>query len=383
MKILFVANSYYATGNGLCASARRTVQYLREAGQEVRILSGPNHEAPEPQPDFMLKDAYIPIFNGLVRSHGFQFSRIDKKTIEEAVQWADVVHLEEPFFLEIATARACKRLNKPCTATYHLHPENIFCSIDMGGWKFLNFNLLRWWRNQVYNYCSDIQCPSNNVMERLKKFGFKARLHLISNGIIPDENIRPQQAERDSSQPFLVACVGRLAGEKDQPTLLEAMRHSRYADRIQLYFAGRGPEADSIKQQAHKLYEDGVVKYDPIFQFHDRDGLRKLAAKADLYIHCATVEVEGLSALEALQQAVVPVIAEGELTATSQFALDERSLFPTKDPQALAECIDYWLDHPEERHEMGWRYAESTEEYDIHKSIEALREMFCAAAAGQ
>ena len=136
-----------------------------------------------------------------------------------------------------------------------------------------------------------------------------------------------------------------------------------------------------MKQQAHKLYEDGVVKYDPIFQFHDRDGLRKLAAKADLYIHCATVEVEGLSALEALQQAVVPVIAEGELTATSQFALDERSLFPTKDPKALAECIDYWLDHPEERHEMGWRYAESTEEYDIHKSIDALRAMFRAAAS--
>ena len=101
-----------------------------------------------------------------------------------------------------------------------------------------------------------------------------------------------------------------------------------------------------------------------------------LAAKADLYIHCATVEVEGLSALEALQQAVVPVIAKGELTATSQFALDEHSLFPTKDPEALASCIDYWLDHPEERHTMGWRYAESTEEYDIHKSIAALIDMF-------
>ena len=164
--------------------------------------------------------------------------------------------------------------------------------------------------------------------------------------------------------------------EKDQPTLLEAMKYSKYADRIQLYFAGRGPEADAIKEKAHKLYEDGIVKYDPIFQFHDRDGLRKLAAEADLYIHCATVEVEGLSALEALQQAVVPVIAKGELTATSQFALDEHSLFPTKDPEALAACIDYWLDHPVERQEMGWRYAESTEEYDIHKSIAALIDMF-------
>lgn len=376
MKILFVANSYYATGNGLCASARRTVQYLREAGQEVRILSGPNHEAAEPQPDFMLKDAYIPIFNGLVHSHGFQFSRIDKKTIEEAVHWADVVHLEEPFFLEIATARACKRLNKPCTATYHLHPENIFCSIDMGGWKFLNFNLLRWWRNQVYNYCSDVQCPSKNVMERLQKFGFKARLHLISNGIIPDENIRPQQEENDPSKPFLVACVGRLAGEKDQPTLMEAMRYSRYADRIQLYFAGRGPKGRIFRKKARKLYKEGVLRHPAIFRYHTQDELRELAAKTDLYIHCAIVEVEGLSALEFLQQAAIPIIADGDLTATAQFALDERSVFPTKDPRALAACIDYWLDHPEERAKMGPKYAESTEQYDIHKSIQDLIKMF-------
>ena len=68
-------------------------------------------------------------------------------------------------------------------------------------------------------------------------------------------------------------------------------------------------------------------------------------------------------------------------SATSQFALDERSLFPTKDPEALAACIDYWLDHPVERWEMGWRYAESTEEYDIHKSIDALVDMFRQAVA--
>ena len=40
MKILFVINNYYITGNGLSASARRTVIALKDAGQDVRILSG-------------------------------------------------------------------------------------------------------------------------------------------------------------------------------------------------------------------------------------------------------------------------------------------------------------------------------------------------------
>ena len=376
MKILFVVNNYYASGNGLSASARRTVQYLREAGQEVRVLSGKNHEADEPQPDYVLADFHVPVFDGLVQSNGYKFAKTDFAVIRRAVRWADVVHLEEPFIIQVVTARIARYYKVPCTATYHLHPENLFCSINLGDWKFLNYSTLLTWRDFVFNLCSDVQCPTENVLERLKKFGFKSRLHLISNGIIPDLSLRPKEEDEDPNRPFLVVCIGRLAVEKDQPTLLEAMKYSKYAHRIQLYFAGRGPEAETIKEKAHKLYVDGVVKYDPIFQFHDRDGLRKLAAKSDLYIHCATVEVEGLSALEALQQAVVPVIAKGELTATSQFALDEHSLFPTKDPEALAACIDYWLDHPVERQEMGWRYAESTEEYDIHKSIDALVDMF-------
>ena len=380
MKILFVVNNYYASGNGLSASARRTVKYLKEAGQDVRVLSGRNHEAEQPQPEYVLSDFHVPVFDGLVQSNGYKFARADFAMIKKAVQWADVVHLEEPFIIQLVTARIARFYGIPCTATYHLHPENLFCSINLGDWKFLNYNMLRAWRDLVFNYCTDIQCPTENVLERLQTFGFKSRLHLISNGIIPDETIRKEN-NTDPSRPFLVVCIGRLSVEKDQPTLLEAMKYSKYADRIQLYFAGRGPEADTIERQAHKLYEDGIVKYDPIFRFHTRDELRELAAKADLYIHCATVEVEGLSALEALQQAVVPVIAEGELTATSQFAIDEHSLFPTRDAEALASCIDYWLDHPEERHEMGWRYAESTEEYDISKSIAALIEMFKAAAA--
>ena len=381
MKILFVVNNYYAPGNGLSASARRTVQYLREAGQDVRVLSGRNHEAEQRQPDYVLGDFHVPVFDGLVQSHGYKFAKTDFSLIEEAVRWADVVHLEEPFIIQMATARVAKHLGVPCTATYHLHPENMFCSINLGEWKFLNYNMLRAWRDFVFNHCTDIQCPTENVLDRLQKFGFKSRLHLISNGIIPDPSLRVSRPPDDPDRPFLVACIGRLAVEKDQPTLLEAMRYSRYARRIQLFFAGRGPEADSIKAQAHALYEEGVVGYDPIFEFRDRDGLRHLAAEADLYIHCATVEVEGLSALEALQQGVVPIIAEGELTATSQFALDNRSLFTTKDAKALAECIDYWLDHPDEREEMGWRYAESTEEYDIHKSIGALVDMFRQAVA--
>ena len=80
--------------------------------------------------------------------------------------------------------------------------------------------------------------------------------------------------------------------------------------------------------------------------------------------------------MEAMQQAAVPVIAEGPLSGTSQFALDERSVFPQKNPQELAARIDWWLSHPVERWEQGHRYAESMVSYDIARSAAGLIEMF-------
>lgn len=380
MKILFVINSYYAAGNGMAASCRRTAKYLKEAGHEVGILSGPNLLAEEPQPEFPLKRFIFPLFQPMIESLGYQYASSDKKMIRKAVEWADVVHLVEPFVLQYKTIQIAKDLGKPITSTYHLHPENITC--HMGPffyWKGLNRSLLRMARHFIYNDCAALQCPTENVLDRLRRYHFKSKLHLISNGIIPDKCIRPENPPQDyldPERPLEVIYIGRLSAEKDQLTLLEAMRYSQYAKRIRLHFAGQGDAEKKIKRLSAKLVKEGVVKYEPVFTFEDRDGLRKLAASADLAIHCATIEVEGLSIMEALQQGAVPVIAEGHTTGTAQFALDRRSRFPEKNPEALAGRIDYWLSHPQERWEMGKKYAESMERYDIQKTTEHLIQMF-------
>ena len=376
MKILFVVNNYYATGNGLSASARRTVVALKDAGMDVRVLSGHNHEYETPQPEYMLADFRVPIFDRLVQSHGYKFAKRMNPIIEEAVKWADVVHLEEPFLLQNRTAMFAKKYGKALTATYHLHPENLFCSIHLGGWKYLNNRCLRIWRDAVYNHCSDIQCPTKGVVDRCKEFHFKARLHQISNGLMPDTYLADEQPTEDDNRPVQVVCIGRLAVEKDQPTLLKAIRYSKHPDKIKLFFAGRGPEHDHFKGLADKLYKKGILKYPADFKFETREELRHLAASSDIYVHCATVEVEGLSALEALQQGVVPIVAEGPLTATTQFVLDERSLFKAKDQKDLAAKLDYWIEHPQERREMALKYVDSTYQYHMDKSVKALIEMF-------
>ena len=72
MKILFVVNSFFEKGQGLDESARRTVQALREAGQDVRVLSGENLGDPNgPKPEFEVKAFDFPLWQPMLSSFGY------------------------------------------------------------------------------------------------------------------------------------------------------------------------------------------------------------------------------------------------------------------------------------------------------------------------
>ena len=381
MRILFVVNSYFSQGNGLDESARRTVEALRAAGQEVRVLSGKNFENPDgPQPEYPMEKFHFPLMQPMLDSFGYAYADWHGPIIEEAIRWADVIHLEETFFLHHAAMNIARKLGKPITGTYHVHPENIvYNCLGFPGGNLICQLLYRYWCRVFYDKYTYLQCPTDNVRERLERHHVKAKCFTLSNGVIPDQCIRPTMQPTnylDKNRPLDLIYIGRTAVEKDQPTLFKAIRLSKYAKRIRLHIAGRGPKLEEYTKMANRLYQDGVVTYLPTVGFYNRDQLRQLAAKADLAVHCAFVEVEGMSITEALQQAVVPVIATARYSGTATYALDERSTYPAGDAKALAERIDYWFDHPQERWETGFLYAASMKQYEIADCAQALIEMF-------
>lgn len=376
MKILFAINNAFAKGNGLCGSCRNTVRYLREAGEDVRILSVEGEEGEKP--DYVLPHGRLPVFDGLVQRQGYSFAKGDIKIVTEAVRWADVVHIEEPFAVQILTCMIAKREKKIITGTYHMHPENLFCSVHLGKSLILNFFTMILWRNAVFNHCKIVQCPTENVRKRLSAWRFKPELRVISNGMLPE--VGEQAGGLDHTEKkdgfYTIVTTGRCSVEKDQRTLLKAMRYSKFADRIRLVIAGRGPIENQLKKKADALVRDGVLKTPPVFCFCNADGLRKIYSEASLYVHCATVEVEGMSCMEAVQTGLVPIIAKAKLSATSQFALSEESLFKGGCAKDLAAKIDWWLSDDGRRKKEAARYLGMGKEYDIRKSIENLRKMF-------
>ena len=375
MKVLFVCNNAYTQGNGLSVSVHNTIRKLREHGVDARLMAIGNPDPKGPQPGFPLDHWKFPIFEPIIYANGFAYAKIDRKKITEALEWADIVHIQEAMPLENVVVKMARKMGKTLTATFHLYPHNVSANLGFPKHNFVNWPLLHNWKRLVFNHCTDIQCPTAVVRDYLVKQGFKARLHVISNGIdIPAEPVKATQVPADGTVDIL--CIGRLAKEKSQNTLLEAMRYSRHADRIRLVFAGNGPKAKAYKKLAERLYKQGVLKIPASFGFYTHDELHELARKSYLYIHCAWVEVEGLSCLEALREGIVPVIAQGELIGTSVFALGPESLYPVYDSKTLAERIDWWIEHAELRNQMAQRYADYAREFDNDKTIEALIGMF-------
>ena len=365
MKILFVIDAYNTNNNGTTISAKRFAEELNKRGHDVRFLA-----ASKPKEGvYGMKEFKIWPFTGLIHKHGFQFAKSNKKVIREAVEWADIVHCFMPFFLEYNTKKIVDEIGKPSTAAFHVQPQNITSSLALGRTDWANEWLFKLFRNTVYNKYGHVHTPSQFMADEILKRGYTAKVHPISNGIQSDFYWTKVPKKLEFADKILIMMVGRLAGEKRQDIIMNAMQYSKYGDKIQLIFAGRGPKDKQYYRLGQKL------KNPPIFTYLPKEELKDLLGQCDLYVHASDMESEAISCIEAFATGLVPIISDSELSATKQFALDERSLFRAGDPKDLARAIDFWLDNPEEKARMEKIYAESAKKYNIEHSITLFEEM--------
>lgn len=369
MKILIVINDYLNKSNGMCISTQRFVGQFRKLGHEVRIITNNRYG----ELDYPLETVKIPIFAKLIEKEGYTFAKVNRKVIRKAVQWADVVHLEDPFLVCRRAAIEAEKQKKPVTGTFHLYPENITCAIHLGWEHLLNYVVMKLFMKSVYNRCDYVQCPTEAVRERLATCKIKSKPVVISNGI--DEFFLSQERRRTFDGRLRILSVGRYAVEKDQKSLIGAVARCRHREQIQVRIAGKGPLEEQLRKQAQQL---GVSVE---FGFLSQEALREEMLASDLYIHCADVEVEGMSCMEAFACGCVPVISDARLSSTKSFALQEVNLYRQGDEQDLAEKIDYLYEHPGLLEHLSREYMEYAEEMSVSACGEKVAYMMEKAAA--
>ena len=369
MRITIVCDVLGKANNGTTLAALNLIDAMKSRGHEVTVICSDKDKAG--------KAGYVVTptmnlgpLNGYVAKNGVSLARASKKLLEPAIVNSDVVHIMLPFNLGTAAMKLCRKHGVPATAGFHMQAENFTSHVFMKDNSFANLATYKYIYSALYRYADAIHYPTDFIRETFElAVGHKTNAFVISNGV--DERFHPNGAKKppEFRSKFVILFSGRYSKEKSHNVLIDAVALSKHERRIQLIFAGDGPLKDVLKEQSKKLTNK------PVFQFFPHNQMLNVLNYADLYVHPAEIEIEAIACMEALACGQVPIIANSPRCATKKFALDERNLFENKNPQDLAEKIDYFIEHPEAIAEYRERYKGVVAELDRNVCMGRMEEM--------
>ena len=393
--VTLVIDTFRVNNNGTTISADRFADALVARGHTVRVVAGrnPGGGAETDVEMYWVPELVVPIASRLAHRQSTHFAKPVRDVLTRAIQDADVVHIYQPWALGRAAERIARQSGVPAVAAFHIQPENITYNIGLGWFRPAAHFLYVLMRVLFYRRFADIHCPSTFIAAQLRQHGYRARLHVISNGV--DDSFRPLPAERPRSaerqpsterpltaerqvsaeRPFRILMAGRFAPEKRQDVLIRAVRRSGHAAGIELHLAGHGPAEKRLRRLGARLPNP------PRFGYYTQGELIDLIRDCDLYVHASEVEIEGMSCLEAFSCGLVPVISDSKRSATSQFALEPRNLFHAGDPSSLAARIDEWIEDPAGLATAAETYARYGRLYSIDRSVRAIERVYQRAGA--
>lgn len=373
MNITIVCDVLGKENNGTTITAMNLIRSMKARGHHVRVVC--SDEEKRNLPGYYIVSAvnFGPL-NAYVDQNGVKLAKADQKVLTKAIRDADVVHIMLPYSLGAGAAKVARKMGKPYTAGCHALAENLTTHLFLQHFDMANRLTYRIYYLLLYKNCSCVHYVSP-MMRDLFETNTKPLPHcVISNGVgpmfFPKATEKPE-AYRDR---FVILYTGRYSREKSHKVLIDGVSRSRYRDQIQLIFAGSGPLEKSLKQYASRR-----LNIPPVFGFFSREEMTRILNYADLYVHPARYEAEGIACLEAMACGKVILSSDSPKSATRFFALSPDNRFRFNDPDDLAARIDYWLEHPAEKERCAKAYLKFASRFDSEKCMDLMERMFYAA----
>ncbi|MBR2903400.1 MAG: glycosyltransferase [Clostridia bacterium] len=378
MKIALICDVLGEENNGTTIAAMSLLRYLKKRGHEVRLVCADADKKGQ-------KDVYVvpnlsfgKLLDDYVAKVGVTIAKADKEIVREALQGVDVVHVLLPFLLGKEATKIAKEMGLPVTASFHMQAQNFTSYVKMNKVAPLNTAVYRFIYNNVYKHVDLIHYPTKFIQDLFEKEVKKKTLgRVISNGVHDYVRAKKVEKPKEMADKIVVLTTGRYAREKSQDTLIKAIKYSKYKDKIQLILGGQGVKEKHYK----KLAKDLPVP--PIFHFYSRTEIIDVLNYADMYVHPAEMELEGISCLEAIACGKLTIVSDSKLSATRTFAVDDRCVFKKRNPKDLARVIDFWIEHPEEKKACEKAYLESAQHFEHESCMEQMEAMLFDAVKGK
>ena len=375
MVIVIVSDVLVGEGNGTNVATMNLVRHLTSKGYEVRILS-PLKGVDKEEKYYVVPTKSLGPLDHLIDKVGVKFAKADDEIIKKCMKDADYVHAIVPFHLCNKVIKLAKERHIPVSCGFHMQAENLTSYFGLNEVQFVNKAVYKVIYKTTFSKCDAIHYPTEfirNVFEtNIKR---KTPGYVISNGVTPDMVKKYVEKPVEFRDKIIISSVGRLAREKSQDTLIKAMKYSKHEKDIQIILAGQGLKEKKYRKLAKNLTNPIIMK-----QFK-REDIVNLLNYSDLYVHPATIELEGIACIEALACQKVTIVSDSKKSATRYFVDDKKCIFKQRNPKDLARVIDFYIDHPEEQQKVIDGYKDFAKEHSVSRCMEKMEQMILETKA--
>lgn len=370
MIVTIVCDVLGEENNGTTIAAMNLIRYLKRQGHIVRILCADQNKKGQENCWVVPNMNFGKTLNKYIEKVGVTLAKPVEDIIRDCIKGSDVVHILIPLYLSMNAIKIAKEYDIPMTASFHMQAENLTSYFKLNNVKFINTAVYKIIYKYVYQYVDKIHFPTKFIEEVFEKNIKKTTPGcVISNGV--NDYVKKENIEKplEYQNKIVILTTGRYAREKSQDTLIKAIYHSKYKDKIQLILGGQGIKEKEYRKLAKNL------PIQPLFKFYSRTEIIDVLNYADIYVHPAEIELEGISCIEAIACGKLTIVSNSKLSATKEFAVDERCIFKCRKPKDLARVIDYWIDHPEEKKIIEDKYLHSALAFNQEKCMEKMEQM--------
>lgn len=372
MNILIVSDVLGEETNGTTIAAMNLIRHLKSKGHNVKILCADANRKGE-EGFYVVPNLSLGIFNPIVRKNNVTLAKPDNDVILSALENTEHIHFILPFALGRRTLKLIKENNLKIstTAGFHAQAENLTAHVRMQNFRPANFLVYTNFYNKFYKYIDGIHYPTQFIRDNFEKGVNKhTNGYVISNGVnnhITKSNVEKPNEFKDK---IVILSTGRYSLEKNQETLIRAVKYSKYKDKIQLILAGQGP----FDKKFRKMCGGNFIN-PPILKLFTREEMAYVLNFADIYVHPAIIELEGIACLEAICAGKLVIVSDSRKSATKNFAVDPKCIFKNKNPRNLAQTIDYFIEHQEFKKQCEAMYLNSSNLYNQQLCMEKTEQM--------
>ena len=266
----------------------------------------------------------------------------------------DIIHSHCPFISTMLARTLREMTGAPIIFTYHTKFDiDIRNAIKA---KLIQEAAIKIIVNNI-SACDEVWVVSEGAGENLRELGFEGTYRVMENGVDMPKGVAAQSAidevtvKYDLSSDPVFLFVGRIMWYKGLRLILDALSALKASGQnFTMLFVGDGADRAEVEEYAKSLGIYGQCRFTGAIR--DREALRGIYSRSDLFLFPSTFDTNGLVVREAAACGLGSLLIRGSCAAEG-VKDGETGILVEENAQSILEALKAYIPNREAMHAIG------------------------------